>query len=258
VKHIVAIARRELYSMFSTPLGWVLLGLHLVFTGYLFFAALQEFMSAVERVQASQQLQFLNMLNLNTHVIGIAFGAYEIVLILLLPLLTMRVFAEERANGTIELLLTSPVTSTELVLGKYLSILAVIGLMVLLTSLYPGLLFVYGNPEVLQTLAGLLGLFLLSAALGALGCFTSTLTRSPTIAAVTALIVGLMLFLAGLLADQVPAAWASAVVRFLALGPHFDGMLEGLIRSEDLAYFAGFIAFFLTLARTGVESMRVR
>ena len=263
MKHALAIAQREIAALFATPLGWVLLGLHLVFTGYLFFVTLQGFVMTVERVQAMQALQYLDRLNLNDLVIGEALGAYQLVFIVLIPVLTMRAFAEERANGTIELLLTSPVTATELVLGKYLAVLAVVTLMVALVGLYPALLFWYGNPELLQTLAGLLGLWLLGAALGALGCFTSTLTRSPAVAAITAIIAGFMLLVATSAADRIPTgSWLGAsfaeVVRYVGIWDHFEQPLLGAIRREDLAYFGVFIVFFLALSRTTVESMRVR
>jgi ABC-2 type transport system permease protein len=258
MRHALAIAGREIASLFATPLGWILLGLHLVFTGYLFFATLQEFVSNVERVQAMQALQYLQMLNLNDAVIFPSFGSYELVFVVLIPIITMRAFAEERANGTIELLLTSPVTATELVAGKYLAILAVIAMMVGLTALYPALLFYFGNPEPLQTLAGLFALLLLGAALGALGCFTSTLTRSPAVAAITAIIAGLMLLIAGFFAERLSPGFFAELLRYVGLSGHFEDPLRGLIRLQDIVYYGLFIAFFLALARTGVESMRVR
>jgi ABC-2 type transport system permease protein len=258
MSHIGAIALRELRSLFATPLGWVLLGLHLVFTGYLFFATLQDFVRTIDRVQAMQALQYLEMLNLNDRVIAASFGTYQLIFIMLIPVLTMRAFAEERANGTIELLLTSPVTATELVLGKYLAVLGVVALMVVLSALYPALLFIYGNPEPLQTLASLLALFLVGAALAALGCFTSTLTRSPAVSAVVSIIAGLMLLLMTYAADLVPAGWAAEVVRYIGLNSHFEDPLRGLIKTQDLVYYAVFSVFFLVLARTGVEAMRVR
>jgi ABC-2 type transport system permease protein len=257
MSHIWTVAKREISALFVTPLGWILLGLHLVFTGYLFFATLSEFVRYVERIQTMQAMQMLEQLNLNDQVIFPALGAYELVFIVLIPILTMRAFAEERSNGTIELLLTSPVTATELVLGKFLAVLLVVGLLVGLSALYPALLFVYGNPELKQTIAGLLGLFLLGAALGALGCFTSTLTRSPAIAAITAIIAGFMLLVANFAAQQVPGTLGE-IVRYIGVSDHFEQPLRGLIRAQDLAYFGVFIAFFLVLARTSVESMRVR
>jgi ABC-2 type transport system permease protein len=263
MKHAAAIAAREIAALFATPLGWVLLGLHLVFTGYVFFLTLQDFIMRVEQVQALQALDYLATLNLNDLVIAPSLGTFQFLFIVLIPVLTMRAFAEERANGTIELLLTSPVTPTELVLGKYLAVLAMVALMVALVGIYPALLFWYGNPEVGQTLAALLGLLLIGAALGALGCFTSTLTRSPALSALIGILAGLALLLASSAADRIPTAtglgsWFAELVRYIALWEHYEQPLAGAIRSEDLVYTGVFIAFFLALSRTTVESLRVR
>jgi ABC-2 type transport system permease protein len=258
VRHTGTIAARELRGLFSTPVAYVLLALFLVIAGYFFFIGLGVFLQELQMIQAMRRMDMLPEWNLNRRVIAPSFGTFSVIFLLLIPLLTMRAFAEERAQGTVELLLTSPLTTWEIVLGKYLALFAMVGLLVLFAALYAGLLFLYGNPELLLTLAGLIGLALYGAALAALGCFVSTLTRSQMIAAVVALIAGLVLFLLDVVAQITPPGAAQELLRYLGLRSHFENMLGGELRSEDLVYFGAVIVLFLVLARTSVESLRWR
>ncbi len=258
MRHTATIAGREIRSLFSTPVAYVLMAGYLVLAGYFFFVGLAVFLENLQLVQAVQRFDLLEQFNLNEQVIGPAFGSFSVILIFLVPLVTMRAFAEERANGTLELLLTSPLSVWELVLGKYLGVLAVIAILVGVSALFPALLFLYGNPEPLQTLSGLLGLFFYGAALAALGCFASALTGSQIVAAVISIIVGLILYLLEFVGQLAPEGASRGVVQYLAVGPHFEPALRGELRSEDLVYYGVFIVFFLTLVRAAVESFRWR
>jgi ABC-2 type transport system permease protein len=258
VRHAVAIAGREVRSLFSTPVAYVLVAGYLVLAGYFFFLGLAVFLENLQLVQSVQRFDLLERFNLNEQVISPSIGSFSVIFVFLIPLITMRVFAEERSNGTLELLLTSPLTVWELVLGKYLAVVAIVGILVGLSALYPILLLLYGNPEVLQTFTGLIGLFLYGAALGALGCFASVLTASQIVAAVIAIIVGLVLYLLEFVAQFAPEGTTRQLVHYLAIGPHFEPALRGEIRSEDLAYFGIFVVFLLSLLRTAVESFRWR
>lgn len=258
MRHLGTIAARDLRGLFSTPVAYVLLALFLVLAGYFFFIGLAVFLQELQVIQAMRRFDLLEQWNLNQRVIAGAFGTFAVIFLLLIPLLTMRSFAEERAQGTVELLLTSPLTTWEIVLGKYLALFAMVMVLVLLAALYAGLLFLYGNPEVMLTLAGVLGLALYGAALAALGFFVSTLTRNQIISAVVALIAGLVLFLLDVVAQSSSTGWVQETLRYLGLRSHFENMLGGEIRSEDLVYFVSMIVFFLVLARTSVESLRWR
>jgi ABC-2 type transport system permease protein len=258
VRHAAVIARREIASLFSTPVAYVLLAGYLVLAGYFFFLGLAVFLENLQLVQAVQRFDLLERFNLNDQVIAPSLGSFSVVFIFLIPLVTMRVFAEERSNGTLELLLTSPLTVWELVLGKYLAVLAIVGILVGISAVYPLLLLFYGNPELLQTISGLIGLFLYGAALGALGCFASVLTRSQIIAGVVAIIVGLILYLLEFVAQLAPEGATRGFVHWVAVGPHFEPALRGEVRSEDLVYYGIFVAFLLLLVRMAVESFRWR
>ncbi len=202
MRHAVAIAGREFKSLFSTPVGYVLMAGYLVLAAYFFFIGLAVFLQNLQVVQTIQRFELLEQLNLGDQVITPAFGTFSFFFILLVPLITMRAFSEERANGTLELLLTSPLTVWEIVIGKYLSVLVMIAILVGLTASYPALLFYYGDPELWQTLAGLLTLFLYGAALAAIGCFVSALTRNQIIAGMVGIVTGLFLLVLPLVASS--------------------------------------------------------
>ncbi len=258
MRHVGAIAGRELRSIFSTPVAYVMFSVYLVFSGFAFFLSLTGFLSALQQIQAFQRFDLLEQFNLNTSVIEPSLGIFSFVFLLLIPLLTMRVFAEEQASGTIELLLTSPLTIWEIVLGKYLAILVVLGMLVGLSALYPALLFYYGDPELLPTLAGLMGLFLYGAAFAAIGCLISSLTRSQISAALVTFFAGLILFLIDYFAEVSLQGTSQQVVRYLGLRVHFDELVSGVVKTDDLVYFAVVIVFFVSGIRAATESLRWR
>jgi ABC-2 type transport system permease protein len=258
MRHALAIAGRELRSLFSTPVAYAVLAFYLVLAGYFFFIGLGVFLQQIQQIQAFQMTHLLEQFNLNERVIGPSFGSFSIILVLLVPLVTMRSFAEERVNGTFELLLTSPVSTWEIVLGKYLAATAMSVLLVVVSALFPLMLALYGDPEIWQTLAGLVGLLGFSMTLAAIGCFASSLTKSQIIAALIAFVVGLILYLLSFAAQVVPEGAGRSVLTYLALGEHLEPALAGNLRSEDLAYFAVSIAFLLVLTRTTIESLRWR
>ena len=131
-------------------------------------------------------------------------------------------------------------------------------LFVLAAAAFSSLLFVYGNPELRWTVASHLGIFLVGAALAAMGCFVSSLTRSPIIAGVVGLLAGLLLYMLGMLAGAIENPTFAEPIRYLSLSTHVESAYVGLVRLQDLVYFAVIITLFLTLARTALESLRWR
>ncbi len=258
MRHVPAIAGRELRSIFATPVAYVIFTVYAVFAGFIFFASLGLFLTQLQQIQALGMLQLLEQWNLNDVVIAPAFFTFAIVFLVLIPLLTMRAFAEERATGSIELLLTSPVSVWEIVIGKYLAVLAIVALLVALTALYPCLLLLYGNPEVLQTLAGLLALFLYGAALAALGCFVSALTRNQIIAGSVGIVAALVLLVLPAAAEGAQNEAVRSLLQYLGTSSHYEQGLRGELRSEDLVYFGAMILIFLSLGRAAIDSLRWR
>ncbi len=258
MRHVAAIAGRELRSIFSTPVAYVMFGVFLVFSGFTFFMALTGFLTALQQIQAMQRFDLLEEFNLNQAVIEPSLGVFSFVFLMLVPLLTMRVIAEERANGTIELLLTSPLTIWEIVLGKYLAVVAVLAMLMGLCALYPAMLLVYGDPEILPAVAGLIGLFLYSAAFASLGCLISAFTRNQMSAALVTFFIGLILFFIDYYAKVALQGTAQELVRYLGLLGHLDNMISGVMKSDDLIYYAITVVFFLSLTRAVTESLRWR
>jgi ABC-2 type transport system permease protein len=265
VKHLGAIAGRELRSYFVSPVAYVVLSLFAVLGGFFFVASVLSFDANVSQAMQFQAADFLKELNLNDFLIMPFFQIMWIVVLFLVPGLTMGLFASEKTNGTQELLMTSPITIWELVLGKFLAAAAMVTLLVVMLGLWVGILFLYGDPEPLKTLAGLLALWLVGLTYAAVGCFASSVTRNQLIAFFLALVLLLILWLVGVVADLGGAGGAAAagsgvsdVLRWLSSAEHFEGLMKGLVDTRDLVYFGFLIAVFLLLTKTSVESVRWR
>jgi ABC-2 type transport system permease protein len=259
-----AIAGRELKALFTSPVAYAVLTLFAVLAGFFFLSGVLQFQDYVIRMQAFQLLDQLEELNLNDHVIAPFLHVMSVVLMFLIPGITMGLFAAEKANGTQELLLTSPITIWELVVGKFLAAAAFVLLLVGLLALFPGLLFLYGDPELGKTLAGLGGLLLVGLAYAAIGAFASSVTQSQLIAFFLAFVLLLVLWMIGFLADLGAAGGAfqseavGDTLRWLATAEHFEGMVMGLVDTKDVAYFAAVVVAALVLAKTAIESVRWR
>jgi gliding motility-associated transport system permease protein len=265
LRHLGAIAGRELRSYFVSPVAYVVLALFAVLGGFFFVASVLSFDANVAQAQQFQAAEFLKELNLNDHLIKPFYQIMWIVVLFLVPGLTMGLFASEKTNGTQELLMTSPITIWELVLGKYLAAAAMVTLLVVMLGLWTGILFLYGDPEPLKTLSGLLGLWLIGLSYAAVGCFASSVTRNQLIAFFLALVLLLILWLLAVMADLGGAGGAASagsglsdLLRWLSSADHFEQLTTGLVDTRDLAYFAFLIATFLVLTKTAVESVRWR
>ncbi len=183
----------------------------------------------------------------------------SVVLLFLVPGITMGLFAAEKTNGTQELLLTSPLTIWDIVLGKFLAALVFVAILIGLLGLFPAILLYFGNPEVGKTASGLLGLLAMGASYAAIGIFASSVTRSQLIAYFLSVVILLVLLLLGLVASAgVGVEWATAFLRYLGTVDHFESLVMGLIDTRHLAYFAVMTAIPLILAKAAVESVRWR
>jgi ABC-2 type transport system permease protein len=264
VKHAGTIASREVQSLFVSPVAYVVLALWVVLAGSFFLTSVLGFQSELVQAQRMQAFDFLREMNLNDGLIMPFLGTMWIVLIFAIPGVTMGLFANERANGTEELLLTSPVTIWEIVLGKFMAGAFFVLLLTLLVGVFCGLLFVYGDPEPGKTVSGLLGLFLVSLSYVAVGSFASSVTKNQLVAFVLALVILLVLLVLpviGELGTAGPlggASWVSGLLGYLSPGLHFEQMAKGLVTTTDLVYFVFITGTFLLLAKFSVESARWR
>ena len=197
-------------------------------------------------------------INLNQIVIEPLLHNLSIVLVVLVPAITMRSFAEEKRAGTYELLLTAPVRTGEIVAGKFIAAAAFMLIMIALAGIFPLILVVFGNPEVGVMLSGYIGLALLAVAFVSIGLFTSSLTQNQIIAAITCFGVLLMLYVISWPAQEGSSSILSGLLRYLSLPDHFSQMVTGIIDTMDIVYFLSLIFVALFLTQRSVESARWR
>ena len=257
MRNILAIAAKDLRSQFVSPIAYVVLTGFLLLGGWFFFNLLARFNFLLNLYLSFRNPEAMDRLNLNDFVIAPLLHNLSVILVILIPVITMRSFAEEKRSGTYELLMTSPLTVTEIVLGKFLGAFAFVFIMLLLTGVYPLILVLYGNPESGVILSGFLGLLLLATAFVSVGLLTSSLTENQIIAAVSCLVVLLLLYVISWPADTAGDT-LGAVLKYASLTEHFSEMVKGVIDTRDLAYFGSVIVLALFLTQRSVESLRWR
>jgi ABC-2 type transport system permease protein len=241
---IFTIAAREWRGLFLSPLAWVLLAVAQGVLAWVFLLLVRDFQDLQGRLAGLE-----NAPGITDLVAAPLFRVAAWVMLLLVPLLTMRLFSEERRTRTLDLLLSAPVGAPAIVLGKYLGVLALLLSLVVLVGLLPLSLAAGATLDYGKLLAGLLGLSLLAASAAAAGLYISTLTTQPVVAATVTL--GLLLAL-----EVVDAA--GHLFRYLSLLRHYDALLLGLVNSADIAYYLLFATAFLGLAIRRLDDMRLR
>jgi ABC-2 type transport system permease protein len=255
MRNILAIAGKELRSLFVSPIAYVVLTGFLLLGGWFFFNLLFRFSYLLTIYTGMQNAEAIQTLNLNEYVLAPLLQNLTIVLVIMVPLITMRAFAEEKRAGTYELLLTSPLSITEIVLGKLLGLLGFVGIMVALTGIYPLILLFYGNPEPGPILAGYLGLFLLGAVFVSVGLLASALTENQIVAAVICFVVLLLLYVVSWPAETAGSG-VGALLKYLSVVDHFGEMIKGIIDTRDIVYFLSLILLSLFLTHRAVEASR--
>lgn len=257
MKNSLTIAARELRSFFVSPIAYVVLTGFLLLAGWFFFNLLANFSYMLQLYGSFQNPQALERLNLNEFVIAPLLHNLSIVLVILVPVITMRSFAEERRSGTFELLFTSPLAVGEIVVGKFLGAFVFLALMVALTGIFPLILFAYGNPEIGVILSGYLGLLLLGTAFVSIGLLTSSFTENQIIAAVSCLVTLLLLYVIGWPARTAEGAMGE-ILGYLSVVDHFGELVKGIVASRDVVYFLSVIFVSLFLTHRSIESLRWR
>ena len=234
MRNTTTIALREFKSYLASPMAYVVTGIFLVLTGFFF--------------QSSPTTYSETSIN------GfLVWGS--ILLLLLASVLTMRLLAEEKKMGTLELLLTAPVRDSEIIMGKFLGSLGILTVMLALTFYYPILLWAFGDPDLGPIATGYLGLFLLGCTSLAVGLFASSLTSNQIVAAVVAGGILCALWFVGMAADLLPEAMGE-VISYLSLYYHFPDFMKGVIDTRDIIYYLSITVLFLFLAIRSLESSR--
>jgi ABC-2 type transport system permease protein len=257
MRNALVIAGREIAAYFVQPIAYVVMTVFLLLGGWFFFALLRRFDLIQQMYLAMQNPTALQRMNLNQMVIEPLLHNLAIVLVILVPAITMRTFAEEKRQGTYELLLTAPVRTGEVVAGKFIASAVLILVMVALAGIFPLILVLFGNPEIGVMASGYLGLAFLGVAFVAVGLFTSSITQNQIIAAISCFGALLLLYVISWPAETGGGAW-SQLLRYLSLPEHFATMVRGLISTKDIIYFLSVVAVALFLTQRSVESVRWR
>lgn len=262
MKSAFAICRREVFSFFVSPIAYFVITGFLLLGAYFFFVLLGEFnLYLLQYNQMRMMMGAASAPNLNQFVIEPFYHTLLVVLVLLTPILTMRTFAEDKRRGTFELLATSPLSIGEIVLGKFLGVSFVIFVMLLMVSVFPLLLCVFGNPELLPVISGFVGILLCSLSFAAIGVAASAFTENQIIAAVISFVVLLLLYLSHSAAQGVgqwAGEWASNFLTNLSPFMQTRDFVRGVVTLKSCVYFATLISTGVFLSFRMLEIQRWR
>ncbi len=245
--------KKEMRLYFGSPVAYVVITFFLLISGW-FFSQIFLFYSDAS-MRSFMQPQFGQNLNVVDNVMRPLFTNMSVVLLFFLPMVTMRLFAEEKKAGTIELLLTYPVRDGEVLAGKYLAALALYVLLLALTLLYPGLVASFTRVEWGPILTGYLGLLLTGATFLAIGVLVSSLTENQIVAGFGTFGILLGFWVVGWGAEFAGGN-LRGVLQYLSIGDHLDGFTRGLIDTKDLVYYLTGVALALFLTLRSLESKR--
>jgi ABC-2 type transport system permease protein len=253
MRNVLTIFRKELKSYFASPVAYAVMGFYALLVGYFFYIYVAGFVFRGIQAEGRGFPMDVNEwvirpLLMNTSVVGL----------FLIPMITMRLFAEEKRSGTIELLATSPVRDIEIILGKWAAALVLYACMLTIAALSISTLFFYGKPDVPPILTGFLGLLLQGGCLLAIGTFLSTTTRNQIIAAAATFGVSLLLWVMDWPATVDPSAAWSKALGYLSVITHLEPFTKGVIDTKDVIFFVSMIFLGLFLTARSMESLRWR
>lgn len=235
-KNARTVFNRELANYFNTPIGYIFLGIFVILMNFLVFFIANYW----ER--GRQVYDFFDFL--------------RITYLFFIPAITMRLWAEEKKSGTIELLFTLPLTETEIIIGKFLSALAFLGIALATTIFLPVTGWYAASPDLMMVIGGYLGAMLMGAAYIALGLYISWLTRDQIVAFLATMAATFFLFLLGYPPVLQFLGPFKELLGFLSVSWHFDSLFRGLLDTRDFVYFASFIALFLYLNKRSIAKHR--
>jgi ABC-2 type transport system permease protein len=250
----MVIFKKELKSYFASPIAYLLLGIFAVIFGFFFYSAVRFF------ILQGMQMQMMGRgmpMDVNEYVIRPLLTNASVIGLFLIPMITMRLYAEEKRSGTIELLMTSPVRDLEIVLGKWLAALVLYASILAVSGINIAVLYAFGRPDLKPILVGFLGLLLQGGCLLAIGIFISTLTKNQIIAGGATFAVCLMLWVLDWVSAYDQSAWAK-VISYLSVVTHFEPFSKGVIDTKDIIFYLSMIFFGLFLTTRSVESLRWR
>ena len=255
MNNIIAIAHKELKGYFASPIAYVVIGLYALMFGYFFYALLLYFDR--QSMQAAGLGGGGGAVNVNEQLIRPVFLNTTVIFLFILPMVTMRTYSEEKRSGTIELLLTAPLTDFQIIAGKFLGAMGLYAAMLAVTLPHMGLLFYLGNPEWVPIVITYLGLLLMGGCFISIGLLISSLTKNQIVAGMITFGVFLMLWVINWIASFMGPT-AQQVLNYLSITDHLDDFTKGIIDTKHLVYYLSFIGFGLFLTAKSVDSERWR
>jgi len=256
MRNILAIAHKELKSYFSGPIAYIAIGLWALLYGY-FFVAIMQFFVRQSMQMGQMGMQGPQTMNVNQQLIRPLLQNVTIMILFVMPMVTMRTYSEEKRSGTIELLLTSPLTDFQIIMGKFLGAMALYAVMLAVTTIHIALLFVYGRPELKPILTAYLGLFLLGGCFISMGLLISSLTKNQIVAGMVTFAVFLLLWIITWI-GSFSGPTVDQLTQYLSIIDHLDDFSKGVIDTKHLIYYLSFITFGLFLTAKSVDSERWR
>ena len=250
---LVTLALRELRTLFVSPMAWSILAITQLILSFIFLALVEGYI-----VNQPQLMLLENVPGVTERIIAPLYGAAAWIFMMVVPLLTMRIISEERRNHSLTLLLSAPVSMTEIIIGKFLGLMLFLLLMTSLLSLMPLSLLLAGNLDVGHFLSILIALLLLIASFSALGLYLSTLTEQPIVAAIGTYGALLLLWIIDIGSNSVENIEASGLLSYLSMLRHFDALARGIFSSVDVVYFILFISVFLVLSIRRLDTDRLQ
>ena len=260
MNNIWAIAQREIRSYFVSPVAYGIIAGFLIMTGFFFYVQLTYFLDITVRTMMQAQMygQMPPTVNVNLSVVRPLLGNFAFLSLLMLAMITMRLIAEEKKTMTIELMFTSPVTTFQMVIGKFLAGYTLYVIMISLTSVYFIILAMYGNPSIFPIISGYLGLLLLGAVFTSIGLLVSSFTGNQLVAVALSLSIFLILWVIDWPTNFIGQSTVSSLLSYISLPNHFSDFIKGVIDSKHIVYFLSVIALSLFLTHRSLESMKWR
>ncbi len=258
MKNIIAIVRRELGTYFVSPVAYVVLTIFLLLSGMFFQNAISEVLR-MSRMQAMQAMQGGQIPPMDVPAIVSRYflSSLSVILLFMIPMITMALFSEEKKRGTMELLLTAPLTDVEVILGKFFAAGSFFVILLLVTWIPMGVLFIFGKPASGPILTAYLGLLLYSLSLVAIGMFISSLTENQIVAAIISFGTFLVLWLINAFASGAQGV-TKDVLSYLSVLDHLDDFMKGVLTTSNIIFYlsVAFLGVFLTYR--SVDSLRWR
>lgn len=254
MRNILTIAGKEIRAYFASPIAYLLMALFGLITGFFFYSLTRFF---ILQGMTMQMRGGGGPMSVNESVIAPLLGNASVIGLFLIPLISMRLFAEEKRTGTIELLMTSPLRDWEIVLGKWLGAMFMYICVVGLAAINVGLLFFWGAPDWRPVLTGFLGLLLQGGCVLAIGTFISTMTRNQIIAGASTFAICLLLWVLSWVSSYESSAWAQALA-YCSILTHFEPFSKGIIDTKDVVFYLSAIFLGLFLTVRSLESLRWR